>query len=201
MKNISTLLFICLVIASKATVITVSNAPNSPGQYTNLQTAINAAAVGDTIYVHGSSTSYGNINLKKRLTLIGTGHNPSKSNPLVAQIAILQLDTLSSASGASGTKVIGFKLNQLLGYAGTGGTKNVWVSRNYFNSSSNAKVNVTGSGWTIENNIINPNSVVLNNKANTVIRNNIFNGGIIATSNQSHRLNWEAKEFASKDQG
>ena len=186
MKNISSLLFICLVtIASKATVITVSNAPNSPGQYMNLQTAINAAAVGDTIYVHGSSASYGNINIKKRLTLIGTGHNPAKSNPVVAQIGILQLDTLSSASGASGTKVIGFKLNQLLGYAGTGGTRNVWVARNYFTASTSVKINVTNSGWTIENNIINQNSVVVNNKANTVIRNNIFNASVISSSNQN----------------
>ncbi|MBI3500294.1 MAG: hypothetical protein HY063_00720 [Bacteroidetes bacterium] len=177
-------LLICLSpFFGKATVITVSNAANSPGQFTNLQTAINSAAVGDTLYVHGGGTSYGNINIKKRLTLIGTGHNPQKANPAVAQFGIVQLDSLSNASGASGTKIIGFKLNEVLGYSG--GTKNVLVSRNYFTSSSAAKINVTGSGWTIENNIINPTSVTVNNKANIVIRNNIFNASTITISTSS----------------
>ena len=50
------LILLCVAAGSlftaKAAVITVSNNPNSPGQYTSLQTAIDAAASGDTLYVH-----------------------------------------------------------------------------------------------------------------------------------------------------
>src|SRR5579864_1459109 len=59
-----------------AHVITVSNNAVNAGKYTNLQTAVNAASSGDTIYVSGSPTSYGAITISTpRLTLIGAGYN------------------------------------------------------------------------------------------------------------------------------
>jgi hypothetical protein len=60
MKTILTTLIVGIFsLSSMATVHTVSNNPNSPGEYNNLQTAIDAATNGDTLYVHGSPTSYG----------------------------------------------------------------------------------------------------------------------------------------------
>lgn len=167
----------------QAKVLTVSNNSNSPGQYTALQPAITAAAAGDTIYIHGSASSYGNVSINKRLVLLGTGHKPSKSNPLVSEIGDIQLDSLPSVSGASGTKIIGFKINHLTGYLQTGGTKNVLVSRNYF-IPGGVKVTITGTGWVLQNNIISFASVNVKNNANVIIRNNIFNGSSVITSNQ-----------------
>lgn len=188
MKNISSFSFICLfAVIAKATVITVSNAPNSPGQYTNLQTAINSAAAGDSIYVHGSSTNYGNIIVNKRLILFGTGHNPNKSNPLVSEIGNIQLDSVSTVSGGSGTKIMGFKLGSITGYSGNGGTRNVYVSRNYF-TSGGTKISLTGDGWTIENNIFLPAYINVNYNSNVIIRNNIFSGSHILASNKSTSL-------------
>ena len=67
MKSIPILAIACsLSLASFAKVITVNNNINSPGQYTNLQQAIDSASAGDTIYVHGSATSYGNVNVKNQ---------------------------------------------------------------------------------------------------------------------------------------
>ena len=53
------LLLACLLLAtaSSATVRTVSNAPSQPAQYNDLQTAINAASTGDTLYVLGTGTA------------------------------------------------------------------------------------------------------------------------------------------------
>jgi hypothetical protein len=60
----------------KANQLTVSNLSTSPGQYTSLQTAINAANAGDTILVSGSGTDYAlntTINISKPVTLYGPG--------------------------------------------------------------------------------------------------------------------------------
>ncbi len=52
---------------------TVSNNPLIPAQFTDLQTAADLAADGDTLYISGSDTSYGDLYLGKKLTLIGEG--------------------------------------------------------------------------------------------------------------------------------
>lgn len=184
MKTTSILSIACFVsFCASAGVITVNNNTSAPGQYSSLQMAIDSASAGDSIYVHGSATSYGNVTVKKRLTFFGTGHKPNKSNMLVSEVGNFQFDTLAGVSGASGTKISGFKLSAVLGYSGTGGTKSVWVSRNYFTSGS-SKISVKGQGWVIENNIFQPAYVNVGNHANTIVRNNIFNDSYVFTSNQ-----------------
>lgn len=168
---------------SRAGVLTVNNKAGGPGQYTSLQTAIDSASAGDSIYVHGSSTSYGNVTVKKRLNFFGTGHNPNKTNNQVSELGIVQLDTLAGVSGASGSKFTGFKLNRISGYSGSGGTKNILIRRSYF-ISGGTKVTVTGTGWMLENNIISGSSVNANNHGVLTIRNNIFNACNVITSNQ-----------------
>jgi hypothetical protein len=63
---------------TRATVLTVSNDPNRPAQYTSVTTAYNAAAAGDTLYIYGSPNNYGALNINKSITLIGNGFNPRK---------------------------------------------------------------------------------------------------------------------------
>jgi len=177
------LIFCCSFFLSEAKIITVSNNTNSPGQYTSLQAAINASLAGDSIYVHGSATSYGNVTVNKQLTFIGTGHNPKKSIPLVSEIGNIQLDILANTSDASGTRIIGFKLSGVFGYTGGGGTKNILIARNSFGSSG-SQIYITGSGWKIENNVLNFQYINLNNNANITIQNNIFSTTYIAYSNK-----------------
>ena len=63
------IIYIGLMSALKATIITVDNNVNSPADYTDLQTAIDAATAGDTIYVAGSNTTYGAKNVTKKLNI------------------------------------------------------------------------------------------------------------------------------------
>ena len=56
-------------------IITVDNANTNAADYTSLQDAINAASGGDVIYVQPSSTTYGDINVTKPLTIIGRSWN------------------------------------------------------------------------------------------------------------------------------
>jgi hypothetical protein len=186
MKKILSLAACFSIIISKAGILTVNNKASGPGQYMSLQTAIDSANAGDSIYVHGSATSYGNITINKSLSFFGTGHNPSKINNLVSEIGIVQLDS-TATSGGSGSKITGFKINRISGYGGSGGSKNILVRRNYF-ISGGTKISMTGNTWTVENNIFNATSVNVNNCANIIIRNNIFTNSSITSSNQTSVL-------------
>lgn len=64
------------VFSAQAKVWTVSNNAYSPGQYTNLQHAIDSASAGDSIYVEPSAFSYGGITIGKQLYLFGGGGSP-----------------------------------------------------------------------------------------------------------------------------
>ncbi len=173
MKTItSTLLFALLAINSFATVITVSNNPNSPGQYNNLQTAIDAATNGDTLYVHGSPTNYGTIYLNRNLTLIGTGYNPQKDNPLVSSIATLYLDSVPGIKGCSNSRIIGFNItSQLVQGPNAYAFNNVTIALNRI-----AQIQIQASsanGIIIKQNIINY-MYSIQNCNNLIIRNNIL---------------------------
>lgn len=70
----------------QARILTVSNMPNNPGQFTNVQDALIYSFPDDTIYVHGSLVNYGDINIGRPIVIIGTGHNPVKQAPLVSAL-------------------------------------------------------------------------------------------------------------------
>lgn len=94
------------MFSAKAGVITVSNNPNSPGQYTDLQLAIDDSTPNDTILVHGSATSYGNVYISWPLTLLGAGYNnPYGENTTVTNI---YLERVNASIGANDTKISGF---------------------------------------------------------------------------------------------
>lgn len=90
-----------------ATIYTVSNNTNSPGQYTTFAAAQAVATNGDTVYMHGSPFNYGTLNFTKQLVVIGTGHNPQKQSPLVSFCDYVQFST-----GSNGSKVIGMQIYQ-----------------------------------------------------------------------------------------
>jgi len=76
-------MFLILVISYSqcvfAHVITVSNNPGQPAQYNNVTTALAAAQNGDTLYVFGSTVSYGEISITKPVTIIGSGINTART--------------------------------------------------------------------------------------------------------------------------
>src|ERR1044072_844632 len=72
-------LLVLSAIGSYATVRNVNNLPtapvNTPYTYASLQTAVDSANDGDSLYVHGTNTDYGVITItNKTLTLIGAGY-------------------------------------------------------------------------------------------------------------------------------
>ncbi len=111
MKTKSVLFALTLLFAfttAHATIRTVSNNNNSPGQYTDFASAHTASSNGDTIYVSGSPYNYNTFAVSKRLTIIGTGHNPQKQAPLRSF-----LDYAYFYTGSKGSKLIGFEVYQV----------------------------------------------------------------------------------------
>jgi hypothetical protein len=97
-----------------AAIITVSNNPNIPGQYSNLQTAIDAAAPDDTLYVQGSVTSYGNITITKKLKIVGSGMLPDNTSHLGTTIGnIFYRVTADGTSSPSGSSITGCNVSIL----------------------------------------------------------------------------------------
>lgn len=72
-KTIFTLALIATTVVGMATTHTVDNNPGAGAQFSDLQTAVDAAEAGDTLYVAGSPDSYGDVAITKKLALIGAG--------------------------------------------------------------------------------------------------------------------------------
>ena len=80
-----------------AAVLTVSNNPQIPAQYSDAQIAYNAAANGDVLYLHGSASGYSftmgyqtdgipSVVTSKKVRVVGPGFNPTGQNNLTAKL-------------------------------------------------------------------------------------------------------------------
>jgi hypothetical protein len=87
MKQLFSFLFLAITAGAFATVHTVSNNPATLAQFNNINTAVTAAANGDTIYIHGSPNAYfAFTQTNKQLTIIGPGFTPDKNSGFAAII-------------------------------------------------------------------------------------------------------------------
>jgi hypothetical protein len=87
MKQLFSLVLLAVTVNTFATVHTVSNSPATLAQFNNINTAVTAAASGDTIYIHGSPNAYfAFTQTNKQLTIIGAGWSPDKNLPFTVLI-------------------------------------------------------------------------------------------------------------------
>lgn len=172
--TILTVLAIMFAMNLNATIWTVNNYYSSPGQFTNLQTAINNSSAGDTIYVSGSPWNYGSITLNHQLTIIGTGHRPDTQFGFKSMVNDIYLDSLQYVSGPSGTIIEGLMIYDDIKSNTSHTVRHVIIRKCWMNESSyHDQINVLGRGWIIENNIL--SKINVNYYTNVVIRNNIIN--------------------------
>ena len=181
MKTITPFLFAAMLAANAySAVITVSNNANSPGQYTDLQLAINAATNGDTLYIHGSPTNYGTIYLNRSLTLIGPGYNPQKDLPLVASLNALYLDSVAGIKGCSNSVIMGLYITYLYTSGSPFRFDNVTIALNRI-----SQVNMypaLSSGMVFNQNLID-HFYSFANVNNVIIKNNIIYNATSTFSN------------------
>ncbi|MFK7953340.1 MAG: hypothetical protein AB8B73_10885 [Ekhidna sp.] len=188
MKNLFTFSFFLLfsaIIPVSATTFTVDNNAGSTAQYTNLQTAIDAAQPGDTLLVAGSATSYGNVTVRKKLILIGAGYAGLQSS-----ISNLTFLNLTAASGSSDSFVSGFSINGIrFGTSYTGQTGRASLSGLIVERSNLTTINFDNtqddySNFIFRNNILNGTTNFNSNNSleatysNMLFSNNIHNAGV-----------------------
>lgn len=165
---------------ANATIRTVNNGSVGAGQYTSVQTAVDASAVGDTIYIHGSETSYGNVTLNKRLVLIGAGHHVKGTQfDFSTKLDWIYLSQGNSTTLPTGSTVKGI---EFYGFQGSGGSldvNNITMERSYISSS----VSVLGNGWICRNNFI--SSIYIQNFKNIIISNNVITSYIYNSNKPS----------------
>jgi hypothetical protein len=181
MKKINLFLLAALttVFSANAGVLTVSNNSNSPGQYSDLASAVSAANSGDTLLVAGSPTSYAGVTISKEVHIIGVGYKPSKDLPMVTKIGSVTfrvegLGTLVSPYlSASGSSIEGCYLVDDFHINGVSGSTitNIVIKRNYFILNRDLSINAYCSGILIYNNIL---SAFDNAGSNVILANNII---------------------------
>jgi hypothetical protein len=193
MKKIILSLSLLISMSTFATVRTVSSNPSTIAQFNNLQTAINAAFDGDTIYVHGSPNAYPAVTIQdKYLILIGPGRNPDKNLPLTAEIVGLTLDNSAFTGSPSGTELHGLDISSTLNLSNNNAINNLKIIRckmtgvlfsrsssnclfesNYFFNTINFSGSETYTNFVFQNNVYNINSCCVS----------YFMGGLVNTVN------------------
>lgn len=127
-----------------AAVITVNNNENSGAQYTTIQSAIDAATVGDTLIVAGSETNYEGFTLNKRLVLMGAGYQSTEDEQFgfttKVNHMVIKNENPALDLDASGSHIEGFYVN---GVVTTASGAYRYISVGFEGTESNTLTNVT----------------------------------------------------------
>lgn len=156
---------------ANATIRTLSNNTNSPGQFTTFTAAHTAAVAGDTIYVHGSPYNYGSFTLSKQLTIIGIGHNPQKQAPQKSFV-----DYIYFGSGSNGSRVIGMEVYEI--HTTASAINNIEI-RNCKITYRILADDASSSNWIVDGCVFtntNDNFYGGSSQSGHRLRNNVFNG-------------------------
>ncbi|MEI8204480.1 MAG: hypothetical protein WCH34_15775 [Bacteroidota bacterium] len=171
MKKLFFFLMIALMaMNANAKVWRLNNNPGISADFNNWAAAYAAASAGDTIYIEGSLSSYGNITLNKPLIIIGAGYfldqnlNTQKY-PYYASI----VNYVYVNIGSEGSYISGLTFNNDIQIY----CQNISIVRNYFPSSS---INFSQSNTIIKQNYI-TGCILTNTKSNNnIIKNNVVRG-------------------------
>lgn len=182
-----TMLLFNIITLQAQTTWTVDNTPNSGAQFTDVQSAINAASNGDTIYVQQSSITYSGFTIDKELTIIGRGHSNTPN-----YITFLNGDTIKLDIGSTGSTIKGFEVLriELVSNIQPGSIDDITISQcKGIVSCANNNPNNNFNNWVIEGNYLTEIRFGLRS-FNTLIRNNFINlfGSNLNLSNPSSTI-------------
>jgi hypothetical protein len=198
---VCTLFFISLVFNTAHTKIWTVDNTGKVANFNNLSAAISAAQDGDTILLGGSSTAYTDVNLAKKLCIIGPGYflteNPNtieyKNQATIASVTLSSESDGSVLMGITSTTITISTNNITIKRCTTSGVitvtgNNNMIKQNYCNNNTGTStVNVNGTNNTIRNNYIssyysNVSYPCCTCLAGNIVENNILIGIISITS-------------------
>ena len=178
-----TCLLCCFFLQNvNATIITVSNRTGQMDvDYSSLPDAITNASAGDTLYVHGSPFSYGDITIDKKLHIIGPGYYLAENNEYETETETAKVGHFHIQVGAEHSIVEGMQLFRTYIWC-----NNVTIRKNFWTSFLEFQVSV--DSCYIYNNYIytfwSQHAVFGNKSVNNAIShiyivNNIIRGSIL----------------------
>jgi len=186
-KLIHTLIALFMVVGVQAKIIQVNNNAGASADYALLQTAIDNANSGDTLYLSGSPNYYDastTVRLNKKLTLIGPGFFLGENNQTQSSNQTAKIYDFEIGEGADNSVLIGLDFNysgyeitfnkkKRDGTTGSNTSNNVLIKRNKIDRISL----YYASGTIIEQNYFNSNysNIFLDEtSSNTLIQCNII---------------------------
>lgn len=186
-------LFVSLSFFAQAQTIRRVNAtPGITGVniYATVQAAHDASVAGDIIYlesVNADNTSYGNLTANRRITLIGTGYDPTLVTGSSFDKRTVSLISINLNQGSAGSRITGLTISSIV-------VKDVnsIIDRNKISSINLSfqtieGVTTTANNTIIRNNIIGGTSGIGNDYGNVIyttnnciITNNIIRGYVFS---------------------
>jgi len=185
MKKVALLILCFGFLAANATSWRVNNNPAIDADFSDITTAIEAAAEGDTLYIEGTQYNYGDVTLNKALVLIGPGYFLTENDSTQANQSPAQLNKFTIESTAFGSKIYGLKFFNWVYIDAS----NVVFSRNWMVNSGNIDCRFAGSS-SVVNVVITQNclSNIIGGAMqanNLIISNNYVSTEIGVAENQS----------------
>ncbi len=148
--------FVCLT--SQAAIYRVNNNPGTAAQYSVAQTAHNACNAGDTLYIEGSTISYGILTITKKINIIGPGYFLAQNPQTQVNPSTAWFNQIICNTGSAGTYLTGLQMYYL-----SLADNNIVLKRNYIinnGSYNNAGINVNSNS---SNDLIVQNYITSNN--------------------------------------
>ena len=179
MKKSVLTLFLLALIAFGSDGQTIRRCNNNPGVtgvniYTTIQAAHDAAVANDIIYVEPSNASYGNLDARKRLTIIGNGYFLDKNTNVSFDSRKSEVGSITFNNGSANSLLNGVYSVSGVGNVITINDVNITVTRCYlptinFGLSTNlvAGLNSRGNNGTVTKCVI-INQVSGQNAINTI---------------------------------
>ena len=141
MKKITAMVILLIILSistSFGAILRVNNNAGTSPDFVTIQAAHNGAAFGDTLYVEGSSNSYGNAVFTKKLAIFGPGYFLVENENTQANTLPASLGTITVNSGSQGSEFSGLTINII-----TINTDEIILRRNYIVSTTNYTTTVT----------------------------------------------------------
>lgn len=148
--SVAALFFSSLAMAG---ILRVNNNPGVDADYTSAQAAHDAAFDGDTIYVEGSTISYGNLTASKKVYLIGPGYFLPQNPQTQANPSSAPFNTITFNAGSAGSFMTGLDAGYVNIYE-----NNLVIKRNYIHGSYGLVINANQSNILIVQNYMLSNS-------------------------------------------
>ncbi|WP_315823466.1 hypothetical protein [Paraflavitalea speifideaquila] len=199
MKRATTLLaLLCLLLNSQQSLAKIWRVNNNPGvaaDFTDLQSAHNGAAGGDTLHIEGSPNSYGGATFNKKLIVLGPGYFLDEYPNSQALLHSGKVGGVTYNMGSEGSVIMGI---DFLGSGIVIFTDDIIIRRNKFSAPNGAtpdySIGTINLYYHSNNSGIPANNVIISQNYGVKIAVNAASTGVLITNNFIAFESWEAMQ-------